>query len=1118
MVLEFFTQKKTLWGRVIQALHGENGNIGTVSRGGHNSCWLVIVQELSSLLKNRIDIIKHLQIKLGNEDDTKLWEDKWCDEGTLKDRFHRLGGIEMDQFGVETKSHLFFSCPMARKVVNLINRWWSLADVELESYKDWVIWFDHILLPLKNKKTLEGVFYVMWWLLWSFRNKTIFDSKVPKKALFFDDVMVNTRQFTPEFFGPTFDEAVQRAVNALLPGLTAQITNELRHNGVGSNVDAENWIAHIEKLFEVLGCVDEFKAMLASYKFEGDALNWWKAFKQAKGGEAYKYEREYQTIRQKDGELTSEFMKRFLRLACFVRKKAGPPEEQAKHFKWALSDWILDRIVNTEFTDAAQVANAGRNLELLHKRGGIKNKRNRNEDRIQSVNKNNNQRGYGQRGNDGRNYDMQGGNSSQRVTGACFSCGLTGNMAKDCPKNNRGNGNDKRPDVKGKVYSLTRDQAANSSGTITGTLFMNGRAVFVLFDTGATHSVIFVLLSKYINVPPTLLNYTLSISTPKRSLVVIDREYQNCPLQFGDKIHSANLFPLDMYDFEIILGMDWLINHRFTIVCHTKSVIFGDLDKPKFVYQDSQLGLLASLMDTSTDGPSLETHPIVWDFSDVFPEELLGIPPERKVKFAIELILGTQPISKDPYRMAPIKLKELKEQLQELLDLGFIRPSVSPTCYPLPRIDDLFDQLQGAKFFSNIDLKSGYHQLRVKEQDNPKTPFHTHYGHYEFLVMPFGLTNALAVFMDLINCIFHKYLDKFVIVFIDDILVYSKMKEEHEKYLSIMLGTLRQEKLYAKFSKCEFWLGQVAFLGHIVSVDGITMDPAKVEAITKWPRQNIVTKVRSFLELAGYYMRFVEGFSRLALPLTKLIRKGEKFVWNEERETSFEELKKRLVFAPILTLPSGSGGFQIYSDASKKGLSNCIRQGSAFYVSIWKGLQSAWGTRLKFSTPFHPKTDGQTKRTIQTLEDMLRSCAFEWTGNWDEYLCLVKFAYNNSWHASIKAAPYELLYGRKCRAPICWNEVGERVIEGPKLIEVTNEKVAIAKEKLKEARSRQKSYADRHRRSLEFNPGDHVFLKVSPCRGVRCFGIKGKLSPRFIGPFEILDRVGEVSYRLALPP
>ncbi|GJV66030.1 putative nucleotidyltransferase, ribonuclease H [Tanacetum coccineum] len=195
-----------------------------------------------------------------------------------------------------------------------------------------------------------------------------------------------------------------------------------------------------------------------------------------------------------------------------------------------------------------------------------------------------------------------------------------------------------------------------------------------------------------------------------------------------------------------------------------------------------------------------------------------------------------------------------------------------------------------------------------------------------------------------------------------------------------------------------------------------------------------------------------------------------------------------------------------------------IHPESKFTSHFWKGLQKAWGTRLKFSTAFHPQTDGQSERTIQTLEDMLRACALEWTGSWDEYLCLVEFAYNNSWHASIKAAPFELLYGRKCRAPICWDEVGERLIEGPELIEITNEKVAVAKEKLKEARSRQKSYADKHRRDLEFQVGDRVFLKVSPFRGVKRFGIKGKLSPRFIGPFEILERIGEVSYRLALPP
>nr|GFB47144.1 putative reverse transcriptase domain-containing protein [Tanacetum cinerariifolium] len=258
-------------------------------------------------------------------------------------------------------------------------------------------------------------------------------------------------------------------------------------------------------------------------------------------------------------------------------------------------------------------------------------------------------------------------------------------------------------------------------------------------------------------------------------------------------------------------------------------------------------GFLATIHDTTSDVPSIHDQPIVSKFPDVFPDELPGIPPVREVEFSIELIPGAEPISKAPYRMAPIELKELKNQLQELLERGFIRPSVSPwgapvlfvkkkdgnmrLCidyrklnkitirnrYPLPRIDDLFDQLQGAMHFSKIDLRFGYHQLRVREQDISKTVFRTRYGYYEFLVMPFGLTNAPAVFMDLMNRIFHEFLDKFVIVFIDDILVFSKSKEEHEDHLRTVLQTLRREKLYAKFSKCEFWLSSVTFLGHIVS-------------------------------------------------------------------------------------------------------------------------------------------------------------------------------------------------------------------------------------------------------------------------------------------------------------
>ncbi|GJY59376.1 putative reverse transcriptase domain-containing protein [Tanacetum coccineum] len=374
------------------------------------------------------------------------------------------------------------------------------------------------------------------------------------------------------------------------------------------------------------------------------------------------------------------------------------------------------------------------------------------------------------------------------------------------------------------------------------------------------------------------------------------------------------------------------------------------------VHGERAVGITKALKSAKEDEPKLNDISVVREFEDVFPEDLSGLPPQRQVEFRIDLVPGATPIAKSPYRLAPSEMQELSGQLQELQDKGFIRPSHSPwgapvlfvkkkdgslrMCidyrelnkltvknrYPLPRIDDLFDQLQGSRFFSKIDLRSGYHQLRVHEDDIPKTAFRTRYGHFEFTVMPFGLTNAPAVFMDLMNRVCKPYLDKFVIVFIDDILIYSKTKEDHEVHLGLVLELLRKEKLYAKFSKCEFWLQEVHFLGHVVNQNGIHVDPSKIEAVKNWKTPTTPSEIRSFLGLAGYYRRFIANFSKIAKPLTSLTQKNQKYVWGVEQEEAFQTLKNNLCDAPILTLPDGVEDFVVYCDASNQGLGCVLMQ------------------------------------------------------------------------------------------------------------------------------------------------------------------------------------------------
>jgi hypothetical protein len=246
--------------------------------------------------------------------------------------------------------------------------------------------------------------------------------------------------------------------------------------------------------------------------------------------------------------------------------------------------------------------------------------------------------------------------------------------------------------------------------------------------------------------------------------------------------------------------------------------------------------------------------------------------------------------------------------------------------YPLPSIKDLFDQMRGARVFSKMDLRSGYHQMKIRPSDIPKTAFSTRYGLYEFIVMSFGLTNAPAYFMNLMNKVFMEYLERFVVVFIDDILIYSKSDSDHEEHLRLVLQKLRDNQIYTKYSKCEFCIDKVPFLRHIISNGGISVDPAKVKEIVAWSIPNTVTEVWSFLRLAGYYWRFIEGFSKIAKPMTSLLEKGREFKWDKKCQDSFDQLKMRLMSPLVLVMLDIQKGFDIYCDACGQGLGCVIIQ------------------------------------------------------------------------------------------------------------------------------------------------------------------------------------------------
>ncbi|GJU42169.1 putative reverse transcriptase domain-containing protein [Tanacetum coccineum] len=478
------------------------------------------------------------------------------------------------------------------------------------------------------------------------------------------------------------------------------------------------------------------------------------------------------------------------------------------------------------------------------------------------------------------------------VTVTCHACGEKGHYANQCRKTTNNN-------AQGRAYMLRDRNAHQDPNVVTGMFLLNQHLARVLFDSRADKSFVSISIASMLSIPPITIDTFYNIEMADRNLVSTNTVIQGETFTLLSQPFKIDLMPIKLGSFDVIIGMDWLSKYHARIIYDNKFIhipidgetliIRGDQSKTRlnliscikterYISRGCQV-FIAQVMEKKSDDKRLEDIPVVREFSKVFPEDLPGIPPVRQVEFQIDLIPGAAPVARAPYRLTPSEMQELSDQLQELADRGFIRPSTSPwgalvlfvkkkdgsfrMCidyqelnkltvknrYPLPRIDDLFDQLQGSSVNSKIDLRSGYHQLRVKDKDIPKTALRTRCGHYKFQVMPFGLTNAPAVFMDLINRVCKPYLDKFVIVLIDDILIYSRNKEEHANHLRIILELLKKEKLYAKFSKCDLWIRIVQFLRHLIDNQGLHVDPAKIEAVKNWTSPTTPTEIHYDCEI-----------------------------------------------------------------------------------------------------------------------------------------------------------------------------------------------------------------------------------------------------------------------------
>ncbi|GJV84877.1 putative reverse transcriptase domain-containing protein [Tanacetum coccineum] len=542
--------------------------------------------------------------------------------------------------------------------------------------------------------------------------------------------------------------------------------------------------------------------------------------------------------------------------------------------------------------------------------------------------------------------------------------------------------------------------AHQDPNVVTGTFLLNQHLAKVLFDSGADKSFISISLASKLNNLSITIDTFYDIEMVDENLVSTNTVIKGCTLTLLNQPFKIDLMPIKLGSFNVVIGMDWLSKYHAKILCDEKVVhilINGET-------------LIIRVMEKKSDEKRLEDIPVVKEFSDVFPEDLPGLPPIHQVEFQIDLILRAAPVARTPYRLAPSEMQDLSNQLQELADRGCHSPStialVVRLCnveldvesseaqnrYPLPRIDDLFDQLQGSSVYSKINLRSGYHLLRVRGEDIPKTAFRTRYGHYEFQVMPFGLTNAPAVFMDLMNRI--KPLRVRALILTVHPKLPSQILEAQNEALKE--ENVKNENLRGMDKSFEIRLDRTRFKAECQKPPGLLVQPE----IPMWKWERIT-------------MDFVTK-----LPKTSI---RHDTIW-----VIVDRLTKSTHFIPTRATDS-----------------------METLTRFWRSLQDALGTQL----------DMNFKK------------------EWDKHLPLVELSYNYSYHVSIKAAPFEALYGQKCRSPVCWAEVGDVQLTGPEIIHETTEKIVQICQRLQAVRDRKRSYANVRRKPLEFQVGNRVMLK-----------------------------------------